>query len=41
MRALLSTYELPWDLEPVVGLAMAGECDRSVVTGVMPIGVWR
>ena len=41
MRALLSTYELRGDLEPVVGLAMADECDGSVATGVMPIGVWR
>jgi len=41
MRALLSTYELREDHKPVVGLAVADECDRSVVTGVMPIGVWR
>ena len=40
MRALLSTYELRGDLEPLVGLA-ADECDGSVATGVMPIGVWR
>jgi hypothetical protein len=41
MRALLSTYELPWDLEPVAGLAVADECDGSEATGVLPIGVWR
>jgi hypothetical protein len=45
MRALLSTYGLRGDVEPMAGLAVqlgvAEECDGPVATGVMPTGGWR
>jgi hypothetical protein len=44
MSVLLSTYELRWDVEPMVALAVrlqAEECDALVATGLIPAGEWR